>query len=50
MHVRIFLLSLYLFLCRFDEPAKLFPIGFIKIVFIHFEFYLMPATNYFCRD
>ncbi len=43
----IFLLSM--FLCRFDEPVKLFPSVFVKMVFIHFQFNLMPAPGYFSR-
>ena len=42
----VFLLSL--FLCRFDEPVKLLPGVFVKMVFIHFQFYLMPASGYLC--
>ena len=58
----VFLLSL--FLCRFNEPVKLFPSVFIKMVFIHFylltllfilidvrdfQFCLMPTPGYLCR-
>jgi hypothetical protein len=43
----IFLLSLFLIL--FDEPVKLFPSLFIKMVFIYLYFYLIPTLCYFCR-
>lgn len=38
-----------LLLCRFDESIKFFPVGFVKMVFIHLQFYLMPAAGYFSR-
>jgi hypothetical protein len=56
-----FLLSV--FLCRFDEPVKLFPVGFIIMMLIHFQllaelyvlkgvrdlrFNLMPTLGYLC--
>jgi hypothetical protein len=41
----IFFLSVSL--CCFDEPVKLFPFGFVKMVFIHFKFCLMPALTIF---
>lgn len=44
----IFLFSL--FLCRFDEPVVLFTVDLIKMVFVHFQFYLMSAAGYFSRD
>ena len=43
----VYLLSL--FLGHLDKPVKLFPVGFIKMVFIHFKFCLMPAPGYFGR-
>ena len=43
----IFLLSMLL--CRFDEPVKLLPGVFVKMMFIHFQFNLMPTPGYLCR-
>jgi len=40
----IFLLSL--FLCHFDEPVKLFPSAFIKMVLIPFNFYLISTPGF----
>ena len=40
----IFLLSMLL--RRFDELVELLPGVFVKMVFIHFQFYLMPASGY----
>jgi len=44
--LQIFLLSV--FLCRLDEPIKLFPSVVIKMMLIHFQFYLMPTPGYLC--
>src|SRR5665648_229717 len=37
-------------MCGFDEPVKSFPVDLVKMVFIHFQFYLVSAAGYFSRD
>jgi len=41
---------LSLFLGHLDEPVKLFPDGFIKMMFIHLKFCPMPTPGYLCSN
>ena len=45
----VFCFPPFFVLRSFDETVKLFPVGFIKMMFIHSQFNLMSTNSYFDR-